>query len=183
METPIATASLVMGSLPARHARYRPHHTAVVIAPRGREEHEIRLTWREFDTYVNRCANVLASLGVARGDRVATVLPNSLVLLATYWACAKLGAAVVPLSPLLNATGLASLLADATPSVVIGCERPAGDAGRGARPQRAARRRHGCCMTPRPATSAPATWRSVRCWPGRAKPNRASSSSRAICGR
>ena len=119
METPIATASLVMGSLPSRHARYRPHHTAVVIAPRGREEHEIRLTWREFDTYVNRCANVLASLGVARGDRVATVLPNSLVLLATYWACAKLGAAVVPLSPLLNATGLASLLADATPSVVI----------------------------------------------------------------
>jgi acyl-coenzyme A synthetase/AMP-(fatty) acid ligase len=74
---------------------------------------------REFDTYINRCANVLTSLGVARGDRVATVLPNSLVLLAAYWACAKLGAAVVPLSPLLNASGLASLLADATPSVVI----------------------------------------------------------------
>ncbi len=119
METPIATASLVMGSLPSRHARYRPHHTAVVIAPRGQEEHEIRLTWREFDGYINRCANALASLGVARGDRVATVLPNSLVLLATYWACAKLGAAVVPLSPLLNATGLSSLVADATPSVVI----------------------------------------------------------------
>ncbi len=120
METPIATASLVMGSLPARHARYRPHHTAVVIAPRGREEHEIRLTWREFDAYLNRCANALASLGVARGDRVATVLPNSLVLLAAYWACAKLGAVVVPLSPLLNAAGLASLVADATPAVVIG---------------------------------------------------------------
>ena len=82
---------------------------------RAAEEHEIRLTWREFDAYLNRCANALASLGVARGDRVATVLPNSLVLLAAYWACAKLGAVVVPLSPLLNATGLASLLADATP--------------------------------------------------------------------
>ncbi len=43
METPIATNSLVMGSLPARHARYRPHHTAVVVVPRGQDEHEIRL--------------------------------------------------------------------------------------------------------------------------------------------
>ena len=119
METPIATRSLVMGSLTARHARYRPHHTAVIVAARRAGEHEIRLTWREFDAYVNRWANALTSLGVARGDRVATVLPNSLELLATYWACAKLGAAAVPLSPLLTATGLASLLADAPPRVVL----------------------------------------------------------------
>jgi long-chain acyl-CoA synthetase len=119
METPIAFNSLVMGSLPARHARYRPRHTAVVVAGRGKDAHGIRLTWREFDGYVNRLANALASLGVARGDRVATVLTNSLELLANYWACAKLGAAAVPLSPLLTATGLASLLADAPPKVVL----------------------------------------------------------------
>ena len=47
------------------------------------------------------------------------MLANSLELLATYWACAKLGAAAVPLSPLLTATGLASLLADAPPKVVL----------------------------------------------------------------
>ena len=82
-------------------------------------EHEIRLNWREFDAYVNRWANALAALGVAHGDRVATVLANSLELLATYWACAKLGAVAVPLSPLLTATGLASLLADAPPTVVV----------------------------------------------------------------
>jgi acyl-CoA synthetase (AMP-forming)/AMP-acid ligase II len=120
METPIATGSLVMGALTARHARYRPHHTAVVIAPCGAYEHEIRLSWREFDAYLNRCANALVSLGVARGDRVATVLPNSLLLLGAYWACAKIGAVIVPLSPLLTATGLASLVADASPRVVIG---------------------------------------------------------------
>jgi len=51
---------------------------------------------------------------------VATVLTNSLELLATYWSCAKLGAVVVPLSPMLTATGLASLLADASPRVVVG---------------------------------------------------------------
>ena len=119
METPIATGSLVMGTLPARHARYRPNHTAVVIAP-GSGEREIRMTWAEFDAHVNRCANALASLGVVKGDRVATVLPNSLLLLTSYWACAKLGAVVVPLSPLLNPPGLAALVADATPRIVIG---------------------------------------------------------------
>jgi hypothetical protein len=121
METPIASGTLVMGALPARHARYRPHHTAVVIAPSPRER-EIRLSWREFDAHVNRCANALAALGVVKGDRVATVLPNSLLLLTSYWACAKLGAVVVPLSPLLTATGLAALVLDAQPRVVIGPE-------------------------------------------------------------
>jgi long-chain acyl-CoA synthetase len=119
METPIATRSLVMGSLPARHARYRPRHTAVIVGAQRAGEREIRLTWREFDAYVNRWANALTALGVGRGDRVATVLANSLELLATYWACAKLGAAAVPLSPLLTATGLGSLLADAPPKVVL----------------------------------------------------------------
>ena len=119
MEAPIAAGSLVMGALPVRHARYRPRHTAVVL-PAGGGEHEVRLDWGEFDAHVNRCANALGALGVARGERVATVLPNSLLLLATYWACAKLGAVVVPLSPLLNATGLAALVADASPRVVIG---------------------------------------------------------------
>jgi acyl-CoA synthetase (AMP-forming)/AMP-acid ligase II len=116
METPIATHSLVLSRLVDRHAKYRPRHTAV-IAPAG--GHDVRLSWREFDRYVNQFANALAELGVRRGERVATVLGNSLVLLASYWACAKLGAAAVPLSPLLNAPGLASLLGDATPRVVI----------------------------------------------------------------
>jgi acyl-CoA synthetase (AMP-forming)/AMP-acid ligase II len=119
MKTPIATNSLVLGPLLARHARYRGQHTAVIVAARVPGEREIRLDWREFDAYVNRWANALAALGVTRGDRVATVLANSLELLATYWACAKLGAAAVPLSPLLTATGLAALLADATAKVVL----------------------------------------------------------------
>ena len=119
MESPIATNSLVLGSLPARHARYRPHHTAVIVRGEAAGDREIRLDWREFDAYVNQYANALAGLGVARGDRVATVLANSLELLATYWACAKLGAAAVPLSPLLTASGLASLLGDARPRVVV----------------------------------------------------------------
>ena len=116
MDTRIAHDALALGRLLARHAKYRPHHTAL-IAPAG--EREVRLDWREFDACVNRWANALASLGVVRGDRVATVLGNSLELVATYWACFELGAAAVPLSPLLNAPGLASLLGDATPRVIL----------------------------------------------------------------
>jgi acyl-CoA synthetase (AMP-forming)/AMP-acid ligase II len=112
METPIATNSLALGRLLTRHARYRPSHTAVVI---GGE----RLSYRQFNNVVNRWANALAGLGVGRGDRVATVLPNSLELLVTYWACAKIGAATVPLSPLLLATGCISLLNDAKPRVIL----------------------------------------------------------------
>jgi acyl-CoA synthetase (AMP-forming)/AMP-acid ligase II len=112
METPIATNSLALGRLLTRHARYRPSHIAVVI---GGE----RLSYRQFNDLVNRWANALAALGVGRGDRVATILPNSPELLSTYWACAKLGAAAVPLSPLLLAAGLVSLLNDAKPRVIL----------------------------------------------------------------
>jgi acyl-coenzyme A synthetase/AMP-(fatty) acid ligase len=112
MDTPIATNSLALGRLLTRHARYRPSHTAVVI---GNE----RFTHLQFNDLVNRWANALAALGVSRGDRVATILPNSLELLATYWACAKLGAATVPLSPLLLAAGFLSLLNDAKPRVIL----------------------------------------------------------------
>jgi len=105
MESPIAATASSSG--PCRPACPLP--AASHRRDRAREaegDREIRLDWREFDAYVNRYANALASLGVTRGDRVATMLANSLELLATYWACAKLGAAAVPLSPLLTGRGL-----------------------------------------------------------------------------
>ena len=116
MDTPIATDALVLGRLLERHARYRPKHPAVVVGEGANAE---RLSYAEFDAHVNRWANALAALGVARGDRVATILPNSLELIATYWACAKLGAAAVPLSPLLLAPGFVSLIDDAKPRAVL----------------------------------------------------------------
>jgi hypothetical protein len=47
METPIATNSLLMGSLPARHARYRPHHAAVVVQASSPLKHELRAPFWE----------------------------------------------------------------------------------------------------------------------------------------
>lgn len=95
-----------------RHARYRPQHTAVVFG-------DTRLSWRDYHARVSRLAAALQAQGVGKGERVATVLPNCLELLDCYWACAQIGAVMVPLSPLLTAHGLRSLLADAMPRVVL----------------------------------------------------------------
>ena len=101
-----------IGSLLSRHARFRPNHTAVVFQ-------EKRLSFRQFNSDVNRLANALLALGVRKGDKVATVLPNCLELLAVYWAAAKIGVIVVPLSPLLRGKGLAALLQDSETTTVI----------------------------------------------------------------
>jgi len=101
-----------IGSLLPSHARYRPNHTAVVVE-------EFRLSFREFNARVNRLANALVSLGVKKGDKVATVLPNCLSLLDTYWAVAKIGAVAVPLSPLLREKALATLIQDSDTETII----------------------------------------------------------------
>ena len=101
-----------IGSLLARNARYRPRHCAVVF------EHD-RLGFEEFNRRVNRLANGLLSLGVGKGDKVVTVLPNCGELLETYWAVAKIGAVVVPLTPLLRGKALAHLIGDSDATAVI----------------------------------------------------------------
>jgi acyl-CoA synthetase (AMP-forming)/AMP-acid ligase II len=64
-------------------------------------------------------ANGLLGIGIEKGDKIATVLDNCLELLEIYWAGAKIGAVVVPLSPLLRGGGLLSLLNDSDAVVVF----------------------------------------------------------------
>jgi acyl-CoA synthetase (AMP-forming)/AMP-acid ligase II len=101
-----------IGSLLPRHATYRADHTAIVFKNN-------RFTFREFNLRVNRLANALLDLGVNKGDKIATVLPNCLELLEVYWAVAKIGAVVVPLSTLTRGKGLVNLLHDADVTTVV----------------------------------------------------------------
>ena len=101
-----------IGSLFSRHARYRPNQTAVVVKDQ-------RLTHAEFNCEINRLAHAMVDLGIKKGDKVATILPNCLELLETYWACAKIGAVVVPLSTLLLEKAMAGLLNDSDTVMVI----------------------------------------------------------------
>jgi acyl-CoA synthetase (AMP-forming)/AMP-acid ligase II len=108
-----------VGSLLPRHARYRGDHTALVVG-------DLRLSYRELNSYVNRLANALLGAGLRKGDKFTTVLPNCLELMAAYWAAAKTGLVVVPASPMLQDAGLATLLDDSDSALVIADESFAG---------------------------------------------------------
>jgi acyl-CoA synthetase (AMP-forming)/AMP-acid ligase II len=102
-----------MGMLLRRHARYRGDHTAFVVGDRA-------FTYRQFDAYVNKLANALLAAGMEKGEKFATVLPNCAELMAAYWAGAKTGMVIVPMSPLLQEAGLVSLLDDSDTRLVLG---------------------------------------------------------------
>jgi len=101
-----------IGSLPGRHGRFRTQHPAFITE-------SARLTFSDLDRRTARLAAAFQRLGVERGDRIATVLPNGAAIYETYWAAARIGAATVPLSTLLRDDALATLLADAAPTLVI----------------------------------------------------------------
>ena len=103
---------LELASLIPHHAHFRPDATAVVF---GSE----RLTYAQFGARVARAANLLRLLGIGKGDKVATVLGNSREALELVWAVPAVGAALVPLSPLLMPTGLASLLRDSDAKCLV----------------------------------------------------------------
>ena len=101
-----------IGSLLSRHAAYRPNHLCLVFEDR-------RFTYKEFNAGVNRLANALLKVGLKKGEKFATVLPNCFELMAAYWAAAKTGLVIVPCSPLLQASGLKSLLQNSDTRLVI----------------------------------------------------------------
>lgn len=101
-----------VGRLITHHARYRPNHLAVIVG-------EYCLTYAAYNQRVNRLANTLIALGVQKGDKVATLLPNCLELMEVYWAAAKIGAVTVPLSNLLRGRGLTTLLNDSDTRVLF----------------------------------------------------------------
>ena len=95
-----------------RHARYRGDRLAVVCDDQ-------RLNWAQFNAAVNRVGNALQARGIGKDDKVATALPNSMDLLVIYWATVSIGAVLVPLSPLLKASGLINLLNNADVRLVF----------------------------------------------------------------
>ena len=103
-----------VGSLLARHARFRPDHLGVVCGGH-------RLTFAQLHARVNRLANALLGLGLRKGDKLAIILPNCIELLDAYRAAAQLGLVSVPLSPLLRGPGLVSLLRDSDTAAVLSC--------------------------------------------------------------
>ena len=59
---------------------------------------EARWSWRELDRASERLAGNLLALGLKRGDRVASLMPNRGELLILYLACLRAGLVATPLN-------------------------------------------------------------------------------------
>ena len=96
----------------ARWAQFRPDHVALHFLG---EDITYSALWRRVEGATLR----LASLGVRKGDRVAYFGFNHPELLAILFACARLGAMLVPLNFRLASPERAEILAHADASVCV----------------------------------------------------------------
>ncbi len=74
------------------HRRDRPDRPAILF--KG-----ATVTWRELDEASDACAAWFSALGIAKGDRVALLLPNCPQFLIAQHGAWKVGAVVAPLNP------------------------------------------------------------------------------------
>src|SRR5919197_5783889 len=77
------------------------------------------LTWGELQDLANQAAHTLAARGVARGDRVAVVLPPTPEAAAIFFGVWKLGAILLSMSVLYGDEGIAHRLNDSEPTVLV----------------------------------------------------------------
>src|SRR5436305_9688307 len=80
---------------------------------------ETRYTWEEFDLRTDALARGLAALGVVRGDRVAVLMLNCHRYLELYYACARMGAVIVPLNIRLARPEIVYILNDSESKVLV----------------------------------------------------------------
>ncbi|MEM8751637.1 MAG: acetate--CoA ligase [Pseudomonadota bacterium] len=75
-----------------RHLKDRGDQTAIIWEPDDAGEPALHITYRELHAAVCRMANVLKSMGVGKGDRVALYLPMIPEAAYAMLACARIGA-------------------------------------------------------------------------------------------
>lgn len=92
-----------------------PERTALVDRSSGG-----RWSYAELDMYADRWAALLRGAGVGKGERVATLAGNRAELAGLFFACGRIGAALVPLNWRLPAPEIAPILADAAPRIIFG---------------------------------------------------------------
>ena len=106
------SGSLVLGRWIRDRARTTPERVAIDYAGR-------QVTYAELDDRSERLAAGLLAAGLERGDRVATLTGNSPEHVEVFFACAKAGLVLVPLSWRLSPAELAYQLDDCEPAVLF----------------------------------------------------------------
>ena len=82
-----------------------------------------RLSYAELNDDADRWAVLLAARNVGAGDRVAVLSGNRPEVVALFYGCARVGAALVPLNWRLSAVELGRVLDDAKVSLIVGEDR------------------------------------------------------------
>jgi cyclohexanecarboxylate-CoA ligase len=90
-----------------RAAEHRPGHPAIVAHRDGTVR---RLTYAELRALTDRFAGALLELGVHSGDIVTIEMPNWWQLPVLYLACARIGAVVNPVQPIMRSRELGFIL-------------------------------------------------------------------------
>ncbi len=102
-----------------RHLFLRGNQTAIIWEPNNPDEASKSYTYKELYHEVNKFANVLRSLGVQKGDRVAIYLPMIPELAIAMLACARIGAIHSIVFAGFSAKALADRNNDAKAKVLI----------------------------------------------------------------
>src|SRR5258705_2493798 len=93
-------------------AALHPERIAIVGEP-----HEV--TYGELAALVNRAGNALRAQGVARGDRVLIVLPDSAEFIAAFFGATKIGAVAGPVNPFARSSDYIHYLENSEPRAAI----------------------------------------------------------------
>jgi acyl-CoA synthetase (AMP-forming)/AMP-acid ligase II len=100
------TADFVLADLPAKGARHWPGRAAFVQDGRA-------TTYAEFDDRVGRLARLLAAGHTGKGSRVGILADNSPAFYELFFACARIGAVLVPVNVRLSPGEVEYQVADA----------------------------------------------------------------------
>src|SRR5262245_14808838 len=77
------------------------------------------LTFGDLDARSARVARLIASRGLARGDRLCFFMPNRVEFIDLFLACVKAGVIVVPINALYREREIGHIVADCEPKAVV----------------------------------------------------------------
>jgi long-chain acyl-CoA synthetase len=114
-----------LSSLLERAAAGHPERPAVKLD-------DLVLSYERLRESAGRVTSLLASAGVAKGDRVGLMLPNIPAFPVAFYGALGAGAVVVPMNPLLKSREVAYYLGDSGAKTLFAWHGSAGEAAKGA---------------------------------------------------
>jgi acyl-CoA synthetase (AMP-forming)/AMP-acid ligase II len=81
----------------ARNSRMYPNETALVEIDPTQKTRKV-LTWKEFDTRINKVANALIDRGIEKGDKIHMLMYNRIEILEIQLGAMRAGAWIAPLN-------------------------------------------------------------------------------------